>query len=473
VRDSVWLAVGWMIIGLIFSFTLNKIVIFMRRRASLLQQINVLDNRPLIKDEVQVLTPPEVRVKAVLHQAKRLSRRFWLTSPEVIEANVNNLKGTVSVLDKIYDLRQKLKNGFYDNHPLVFRRADRALDRMLLRVDRSELADPELQNINLELAAFNEWLVPDKFVNAFLEEFWPDLESLVSAVNPEPSTDQAIKDLKNQLETALKATRPSNIAGVEDVYGKYARLRILWQNRGKSYLSKLIQAQSQVIDLLELADNCLWDEIKEKNFRVTLPDATEPEAYEVLTFTVKTDDPAINDSYLFCHKITYEWGFYLEPSRWSIIKVFCLCLRLSLKNPPLTPRSLGPSVAQYFPRPGEVTVEAQPIYNLENALKRAHPPDKVVNNKPTPKKLSIRLSTDFQGLKIRAWAEIISWLIAAIIAIPSGLLLWYFKQSSWGTLQDYLVLFFWAIGVDQGKNFITYLQAYSVSAANPTAGAHS
>ena len=76
--------------------------------------------------------------------------RFWLTSPEEIEASVNNLKGTVSVLDKIYDLRQRLKSTFYDNHPLIFRRADRALDRMLLRADRSELTDPELQNINLD-----------------------------------------------------------------------------------------------------------------------------------------------------------------------------------------------------------------------------------------------------------------------------------------------------------------------------------
>jgi len=173
-----------------------------------------------------------------------------------------------------------------------------------------------------------------------------------------------------------------------------------------------------------------------------------------LTFTVKTDDAEINDSYLFRHKITYEWKFKLKSGRWCKVP------------PPLTSQSLGPSLAQYFPQSGEVTVEAQLRYKLESAPQKAHPP-------AARSPMSIGESTNFKGFKIRAWAEAISWLIAAILAIPSGLLMFYFQQSSWGTLKDYLVLFLWGVGVEQGKNFVTLLGSYSPSPASPTAGAHS
>jgi len=424
-RASVVWAVLCMVFALILTFIVNKVVIFMRRRASFLRQIRSLED----KASIEGLTPPEVRVRAVLSQAKRLSTRFWLTSPEEIEASVDNVKGTVSVLDKIYDLRQRLKTEFYYNHPLIFRRVDRALGRILLRADRSELTDPELQNINLDLTAFNEWLVREKSVNAFWEEFLPDLQSLVSAVQPKPSADQAFNRLKQELGTALQAPKPSNIGGVEDVYGKYATLKILWQNRDKSYLNNLIQAQSDVMKLLELADNFLWDEIKKKHFRIRFPEGSEPEAFEVLTFIVETDDAEINDSYLFRHKITYEWKFTLEPSGWW-------------KGPsapaPVTSQSLGPSLAQYFRQSGTVTVEAQPRYKLESASHKAQPP---AERSP----MSIGESTNFKGFKIRAWAEAISWLIAAILAIPSGLLMFYFQQPSWGTLKELLRCFVWII----------------------------
>jgi hypothetical protein len=105
VRDPLWRAVVFMIIALAISLAATKVVTYMRRRASLLQQISTLQ-RPWFSS--LPLSPPGVRVKAVLHQAQRLSRHFWLTSPDLIEENVNNVRSMVDVLDRVHQLRQQL-----------------------------------------------------------------------------------------------------------------------------------------------------------------------------------------------------------------------------------------------------------------------------------------------------------------------------------------------------------------------------
>ena len=54
------------------------------------------------------------------------------------------------------------------------------------------------------------------------------------------------------------------------------------------------------------------------------------------------------------------------------------------------------------------------------------------------------------------------------LALASGLVLYYFPNPTFGSLQDYLALFTWGIGIDQGKNLVqTFrdLKQQSVEAA--------
>jgi hypothetical protein len=58
---------------------------------------------------------------------------------------------------------------------------------------------------------------------------------------------------------------------------------------------------------------------------------------------------------------------------------------------------------------------------------------------------------------------VISFILAAIVAIVTGLSTFYFKNPVFGSLQDYLSLFLWGTAVDQTKNALQILQSYSAS----------
>jgi hypothetical protein len=61
----------------------------------------------------------------------------------------------------------------------------------------------------------------------------------------------------------------------------------------------------------------------------------------------------------------------------------------------------------------------------------------------------------FQGV------EIISWAIAGVVAIATGLTTYFFGTPTFGSPKDYLTLFLWGAGMDQGKNFLQSLQSVS------------
>jgi hypothetical protein len=49
--------------------------------------------------------------------------------------------------------------------------------------------------------------------------------------------------------------------------------------------------------------------------------------------------------------------------------------------------------------------------------------------------------------------------VSAVIALASGLVLYYLPNPTFGSLQDYLALFTWGVGVDQGKNLVQTFQS--------------
>ncbi len=56
-------------------------------------------------------------------------------------------------------------------------------------------------------------------------------------------------------------------------------------------------------------------------------------------------------------------------------------------------------------------------------------------------------------------------MLAAIIAIVTGLSMFYYNSPTFGSYKDYISLFLWGAGVDQGKNFLQAMQTYSAPGA--------
>jgi len=485
VRASVWWAVILLIIALVISFISTKVLTNQIRRAKLLQNIRALEPEWLASFRP---IAPVVWVSAVLHQSQMLSKRYWLTSPNVLEANVNSLKNTLSVLDTAHQLRQQLKT---ELDSLLFKAAVIALDEVISRIETSPLTDSALQSINADLGAFNDWLNRDKFASAFWKDLQPRVESLLSEMGDVKIGHNArdmtfIRSLKDSLQSTLR-NAPQDRATVEKAYRKYAQLQILWDQRRFDDLGALFNAARVDIEaFFKVADKNIWRRIEDEraSLAIRLPSAdTEDglEAYRLLRFAVETEDPLIKNSYLFRYKVTYQWTFNWKPSSkglpkrlWhGVVLGVRTCLGIvdrEASKYPLNSCSIGPSIVRYFQRPGEVNVSVK-LHYLESPLQITTTEDRVTQRRDA-QTLRIHASSDFGILNILFGTEFISWFIAAITAVASGLAMFYYKETSWGTYQDYLTLALWGIGLDQGKNFLQALQAFSPQAPDPTTGTH-
>jgi hypothetical protein len=76
----------------------------------------------------------------------------------------------------------------------------------------------------------------------------------------------------------------------------------------------------------------------------------------------------------------------------------------------------------------------------------------------------IKKSHDFGILGIFEKADLIAFFAALVASIISGVAI-YALTPTFGSLKDYIALFTWGAGIDQGKNFIQSLAAYSVNMA--------
>lgn len=107
---------------------------------------------------------------------------------------------------------------------------------------------------------------------------------------------------------------------------------------------------------------------------------------------------------------------------------------------------------QYVPRAGQVCASVVARRNGDIVRARSAAYD-------------IEQSQDFGLLNGVELVELLSFALAAIIAVATGFLMFYSKNPDFGSLQDYLALFLWGVGVDQGKNFLQALQTYAPARA--------
>jgi hypothetical protein len=252
-------------------------------------------------------------------------------------------------------------------------------------------------------------------------------------------------------------TPPTTIDGMEETYKDYATLSALWNahKRPKEFKAEL--AHRDLTEILDVADNADWERLRHAVLKIRVPDSESfdgLEAYVPLQFSVEIDDnPELAQSYLFRHKIVYAWTFTLAPKThwWERLPW--------VRQPQPTTRkavSRGPSVVQYFLRPGQAGVQLE--------LRYKNDPIQI----PRCDAIAIQKSSDYGLLSYFERAEMTGWAIAAVMAMVTGLSIFWAKGLVFGSFQDYLSLFIWGVGIDQTKNFIQNVQAYSPTPAAKT-----
>ena len=68
--------------------------------------------------------------------------------------------------------------------------------------------------------------------------------------------------------------------------------------------------------------------------------------------------------------------------------------------------------------------------------------------------LLIGRSREFGVMKAFEHAEVLPWAIALVIAIVSGISIYYVGAAGWGSFKDYMTLFLWGAGTETGKTFL-------------------
>jgi hypothetical protein len=461
VRDGLGWAVIVLMLASLLSFVATRVVSTLRLRAAFLERVRVM--RPAwLAQEPPVL--PVIWLRAMVRQAEDLSRRFWLTSQAEIDARLTQAAGMLSVLDRVRQVRARLQQHLHEVP--IRRRSLWALDRTLRQIDAGPLSDQQLAQIKADLDALEAWADPTKKEASYWADLLLVIQGLLSEIHIEevPGNGQAgVRQLIQVLRDAMTPppagappppplTLDQKIALEE----QYQRLRLLWDLRGAPGPFAQVVALQQAVPpgpiegVFRVIDGAAWSRLQAQSGKPSVegppPNSLDPvEAYAPVTFRLATPgDPDLQGTYLVQRKLTYTWVIEIKGGRWRWKGL--LPSRQLEPVGELRVTSAEPQVAQYSPRAGEIAVrEVQIRYG-------GTPGPQVRPSSP----VTVRKSKDFRMWQIAAGADILALVVAGIFGLVSGLLI-YAQAPTFGALKDYLSLFTWAAGLDQGKNFLQAL----------------
>lgn len=150
-------------------------------------------------------------------------------------------------------------------------------------------------------------------------------------------------------------------------------------------------------------------------------------------------DRALQDSFLVRKKLIWEWTTTI--CRFNIGRFHLRRISLSSRK---TNEPIGPI---FTPLSGKMEAEVKVSYDEDegNTL-----------SIPLPRSLHIVRSANFRIMRLFWGTDLLTTILAFLLATVTGLSVYAF-QANYGQFKDYLALFVWAAGIDQGKNLLSVL----------------
>lgn len=456
VRNHVIGAIIVLVLAALLSFLATKIVTGFRQRAGFLERARNL--RPdWLAEEAATLSV--VSLRAAYHQTMHLSKAYLLIGQAGIEARLAAAERMLAVLDQSRQIRDKMHMAI--RNPAEQNRALLSLDRCLRQVGGGPLTEQDAARIKALLDDLASWYDPEQQEKRYWAELLPIIAARCDEVQPNdlPEDSRAsAKTLLAKLRAAIKDTA-LDLNGKNAAEASYARLTILWQLRSHDdAVSKLLKLsdwpEAPLDKVYGTVDDFGWSRLTNDKTRTIKPppaDIDPPETDTILTFRVTTNDPELNDSFLMHRKLTYQWRFAIARShpRWAF-------WRDSEEVPIPEIVSNGPAIALYSPYPGQISGSVCITYK--------DPQNQIAVSDFKP--LKIASSNDFRVLANLGTADGLAFLVALLFSVITGVGV-YALTPTFGSIKDYLTLFTWGAGVDQGKNFLQSLAAYSTVPSKP------
>jgi hypothetical protein len=466
VRHHWMCAVLVLVVAALFSFLATRVVSGLRQRAQFLTRVSAM--RPAwLKSESAIL--PVTWLRATLSQAEKLSERYWLSGPNEIDARLTGAAGMLAVLDRVWQLRERIE-AIPD--PKVKQRAIWNLDKVIERIPAVPLAEEDVARFKADLATFDVWCDPDSAKRE--AAFWADLFGAIRTLHAEVQVTQlppgGARDLADYLLQLLVAeaiqNTPPDLQKKGAVLEVYERLSLLWEVRSHDdWVDQIVDlhpktggqwdrsAWAPIDKVYKVVDDGWWQyliDLAPDQRKVEAPTSTlDPvEAYGTVVFKLTAEaEPGLMRSYLVQKKLEYQWTIDVLPRR----------SRQTTTPKTLNVGSSQPRVAQYSPTAGQMKASVRITYEGREGP--------TVQQKTA---VPVNKSRDFGILGIFEKADLIAFFVALAASVISGVAV-YALTPTFGSLKDYIALFTWGAGIDQGKNFIQSLAAYSANTAAPAA----
>ena len=441
-----------MLLALLISFGVTKFLGRFRERLLTSARIRRAESSWLAE------MPPVlavVWVRTILHEARALNRA-WFMTPPLIETRLSETTAVLDVLEQAHQVDQDIKRRQLPE--FVRRRAVTALKSVVARLEDTALSEPRAAQLRSDLVALASWTTTSKLAEAYGNEVKGAIAALFCEINLDAIVDAEAREVMEDLQEGIRADLEPAPTALDDllrVEEAYARLKLLWERRATREFDWLIFLERKgctLDDLFALADEAAWLRLEQTSLQIVVTRPTDPAgwtAWTPLVLSVVPADEELASMYLFLRGLQYEWTLALMSEDGK---------KMTFMSPPENPSiSQDPSTVVYADRAGTLmaSVTLSPVtleYDPRTLPSRG--PEVKINPSPDDT-LKQKLTT----------ADVVSFLAAATVAMASGLWLLYGKQPTFGSVQDYVGLMAWGVGVDQGKNLLQLLSSWSPSPA--------
>jgi hypothetical protein len=462
VRDNATWAILILLLAIAISFVANKFLETQYSRSALLRRISEI-RPPWLREEPNTL--PVVSVRTLLKQAEDRNKNIWValfSSTEVVADRINKAENILKILSRIRRIREQIKK--WNVNKMIKYRAEKRLRKILAEMGWETIDENFIKELEIKLELLEKWFSPDQLYIHYWNDLKEDIENLLTQARPEVfgnnSHQNIITLLHKKIKEQIEALNSESTKNEEDKQKiiinlgyDYARLKILWE----SNINEDVDVENKLFDMFKSgedkdwpvindfwtkADDIVWENLKEacenknnKAIEFTSPiiNNIQPlQTFQLIQFDVATKPRSIGNNFLFKHGLEYHWSLYLNQQENG--------------DALINPVTREPRLVQYVPEKGRLNIEVE--------LCRNGIPSKKVKMDKT---IIIEDSSDFGWRGIFRSAEITALVIATLFAVISGLASFYISNPVFGNTGDYIALFIWGAGVDQGKNFLQRL----------------
>lgn len=445
--DSMLPAIATLVIAMLVSFFAYKWLRVYQQSLGFQRRLAALCP-PWLEDQPPIYSV--VWVRTVLWQTEKLIRKILFVEPALITERIDKV---TPVLDALNEAR-RARVAMRDLPQLVANRFGAVVSTYVRSMSDQDMDKGAAQKAKDTLSALNADLAAGRIADSY----WAEVQKEVTAFFS-PLSDKEVDSFRQKLDSAgltptgktsveaVLATRkappkPVTLSDMMDYEQNYMKIKLLYERQSRDEFGPLVKAfEEHFQKTFDLADAADWELIKKTKPWVVAPaddGLSAHETYEPLRFEVTTGDASLNDSYLFHRGLKFKWHLELQqPGDKHKPKVY-------------EPETLSPRIVHFSVKPGTLSVSARMVRDTPLGTE-----EKPVDAVP----LSIEKSSDFKIFQHLERAEAWSLILAGFFAVISGLLTFYYKNPTFGSFQDYLMLFLWGVGVDQTKNFLQVMQS--------------